>query len=57
MRRNCRGDVIETYFRFLRARLMRGRIDQGAYRFACEASSHFLANGTALPGVKAPALG
>jgi predicted 3'-5' exonuclease similar to PolB exonuclease domain len=57
MRRNCRGDVIDTYLRFLRARLMRGRIDQGAYRFACEASSHFLADGTALPGVKAPAVG
>ena len=39
----CRNDVIQTYFLFLRVELMRGRIDQAAYREAYDASAHFLA--------------
>jgi predicted PolB exonuclease-like 3'-5' exonuclease len=41
--RYCRNDVVQTYFLFLRVELMRGRIDESAYRFAREASAHFLA--------------
>ena len=40
--RYCRSDVIQTYFLFLRVELMRGRIDEAAYRRAREASIHFL---------------
>jgi len=40
--RYCRADVIQTYFLFLRVELMRGRIDQSAYREACASSGHFL---------------
>lgn len=47
--RYCRSDVIQTYFLFLRVELMRGRIDEAAYRAAYDASSHFLAE------LKAPA--
>lgn len=43
--RYCRDDVIQTYFLFLRVELMRGRIDQSAYRKARDASAHFLADG------------
>ncbi len=39
--RYCRDDVIQTYFLFLRVELMRGRIDETAYRAACEASADF----------------
>jgi len=39
----CRNDVIQTYFLFLRVQLMRGRIDQTAYRAAYDASASFLA--------------
>ena len=39
----CRNDVIQTYFLFLRVELMRGRIDQDAYRAAYDASAPFLA--------------
>lgn len=38
----CRGDVIRTYFLFLRIELMRGRIDDAGYRAASAASDHFL---------------
>ena len=41
--RYCRSDVVQTYFLFLRVELIRGRIDDTAYRLAHEASSHFLA--------------
>jgi len=41
--RYCRNDVIQTYFLFLRTELMRGRIDEGAYRAAYDGSAHFLA--------------
>jgi predicted PolB exonuclease-like 3'-5' exonuclease len=41
--RYCRSDVIQTYFLFLRVELMRGRIDETAYRAAWAASDHFLA--------------
>lgn len=40
--RYCRSDVIQTYFLFLRVELMRGRLDEAAYRAAWEASAHFL---------------
>jgi predicted PolB exonuclease-like 3'-5' exonuclease len=38
----CRSDVIQTYFLFLRVELMRGRIEEAAYRAAYSASEHFL---------------
>jgi 3'-5' exonuclease len=41
--RYCRNDVVQTYFLFLRVELMRGRIDDAAYRLAREASGRFLA--------------
>jgi predicted PolB exonuclease-like 3'-5' exonuclease len=41
--RYCRCDVIQTYFLFLRVELMRGRIDETAYRSAYAASEHFRA--------------
>jgi predicted PolB exonuclease-like 3'-5' exonuclease len=41
--RYCRGDVIQTYFLFLRVQLIRGRIDQGRYQRAWEAGARFLA--------------
>jgi 3'-5' exonuclease len=40
--RYCRGDVIQTYFLFLRIELMRGRIGEATYRAALASSSHFL---------------
>ncbi|HKV54162.1 MAG TPA: ribonuclease H-like domain-containing protein [Candidatus Binataceae bacterium] len=40
--RYCRGDVVQTYFLFLRTELMRGRIDEQTYRAAFAASEHFL---------------
>jgi predicted PolB exonuclease-like 3'-5' exonuclease len=40
--RYCRADVIQTYFLFLRVELMRGRIDTGGYRAACEGAARFL---------------
>lgn len=40
--RYCCSDVIQTYFLFLRVELMRGRIDEAAYRAAWDASAHFL---------------
>jgi len=40
--RYCRNDVVQTYFLFLRVELMRGRIDEAAYRHARDASAHFL---------------
>lgn len=41
--RYCRNDVIQTYFLFLRTELMRGRIDEAAYRAAYDGSAQFLA--------------
>ena len=41
--RYCRNDVVQTYFLFLRVELMRGRIDDAAYRLARDTSAHFLA--------------
>jgi len=40
--RYCRADVIQTYFLFLRVELMRGFLDEAAYRAASAASAHFL---------------
>ena len=40
--RYCRSDVVQTYFLFLRVELMRGRIDEAAYRHARQTSAHFL---------------
>jgi predicted PolB exonuclease-like 3'-5' exonuclease len=40
--RYCRNDVVQTYFLFLRVELMRGRIDDAAYRLARETSARFL---------------
>lgn len=40
--RYCRADVVRTYFLFLRVELMRGHIDDAAYRSACDASAGFL---------------
>jgi hypothetical protein len=40
--RYCRDDVVQTYFLVLRVELMRGRIDEAAYRAAFDASRHFL---------------
>jgi predicted PolB exonuclease-like 3'-5' exonuclease len=40
--RYCRNDVVQTYFLFLRVALMRGEIDEHAYRAASEASQHFM---------------
>ena len=48
--RYCRNDVIQTYFLFLRVELIRGRIDDAAYRLARAASAHFLAEIGAPPG-------
>lgn len=48
--RYCRNDVVQTYFLFLRVELMRGRIDDAAYRHAREASRHFLDEIAASPG-------
>ncbi len=42
IRQYCRTDVIRTYALFLRAELMRGRIDEGTYRTACGSSASFL---------------
>jgi len=47
--RYCRADVIQTYFLFLRVELLRGRIEQAAYRAACDASAHFLKELAASP--------
>jgi 3'-5' exonuclease len=55
--RYCRNDVVQTYFLFLRVELMRGRIDESAYRFAGEASAHFLAEIGAPPGPGEPTPG
>jgi predicted PolB exonuclease-like 3'-5' exonuclease len=55
--RYCRNDVVQTYFLFLRVELMRGRIDESAYRFAREASAHFLAEIGAPPGPGEPTPG
>jgi len=44
--RYCRSDVVQTYFLFVRAELMRGRLDEDAYRFASQASAHFLLDET-----------
>jgi predicted PolB exonuclease-like 3'-5' exonuclease len=41
--RYCRSDVIQAYVLFLRVQLMRGRVSEAAYRSACAASEHFLA--------------
>jgi predicted PolB exonuclease-like 3'-5' exonuclease len=43
IRQYCRADVIRTYALFLRVELMRGRIDEQAYRAAQAASAPFLA--------------
>jgi predicted PolB exonuclease-like 3'-5' exonuclease len=40
--RYCRSDVIQTYFLFLRVELMRGRIDETAYRAVCSAGAPFM---------------
>jgi predicted PolB exonuclease-like 3'-5' exonuclease len=40
--RYCRDDVIQTYFLFLRVKLMRGAIDAKTYEAASSASAHFL---------------
>ena len=55
--RYCRNDVVQTYFLFLRVELMRGRIDDSAYRFAREASAHFLAEIGAPPAPGEPTPG
>jgi predicted PolB exonuclease-like 3'-5' exonuclease len=47
--RYCRGDVIQTYFLFLRVQLMRGKIDPERYRRALDASQSFLAEIGASP--------
>jgi predicted PolB exonuclease-like 3'-5' exonuclease len=47
--RYCRGDVIQTYFLFLRVELLRGRITQAAYQAAFNASAHFLDEIAAAP--------
>ena len=52
--RYCRNDVVQTYFLFLRVELMRGRIDEAGYRFAREASAHFLDELGAPPGAGEP---
>ncbi|HYA34351.1 MAG TPA: hypothetical protein VEF03_01975, partial [Candidatus Binataceae bacterium] len=44
--RYCRSDVVQTYFLFIRVELMRGRLDEDAYRFASQASAHFLLDET-----------
>jgi predicted PolB exonuclease-like 3'-5' exonuclease len=55
--RYCRNDVVQTYFLFLRVELMRGRIDDSAYRFSREASAHFLAEIGAPPAPGEPTPG
>ena len=55
--RYCRNDVMQTYFLFLRVELMRGRIDEAAYRLAREASAHFLAEIGAPPPAGEPSPG
>ncbi len=48
--RYCRNDVVQTYFLFLRVQLMRGCIDEDAYRAASQASAHFLLDENVFPG-------
>jgi len=55
--RYCRNDVVQTYFLFLRVELMRGRVDEAAYRLAREASAHFLAEIGAPPPADEPSPG
>jgi 3'-5' exonuclease len=52
--RYCRNDVVQTYFLLLRVELMRGRIDEAAYRRARDASMHFLDETATAPGQGEP---